>query len=480
MKNKTTSPSIQQAAQTCKSNRQVWIAYACALFAGIAPSIWLIDPGTLWDDNVYMRHYIGHAWEAGLRPFVFGNTYWRPLATSLMGFPMHWIQQMGGEGYFMMYSKAISLVLFAMAGLAAGVYALRGAVGSKAVPAIVLGVLIGMHPVFAEPSMWWSDRFDLMMCGWVALLLAASTKPENGSSMALGALLASAACLTKESGFFWTTGLAALCIIVHGKARVRLASGLALGTIACAVLRTAVITWVEPSFTGEQNDSVQSPWSLDLFISTLGRYVLHALVPGLEQGPVHLTQDMPHAEWLGLGVCAGLAVVIWACLKARSRGLYELSMIHGWVALSIVVAGAQAALVSFVAPEFVTFPSIAMRYAAPSILVLMTLAGRVAMGTSRISGLVLCGLLSAIAAAAPYSTPAKMGFASELDLWEQTQRAHPSMPSVAAQHCRMLKGNGQQSKARRFAAEWRASNPGIDAPKLDEFCPPEEAEPAGS
>ena len=463
---------MQTHSETRSGHRRVWIAFVVALLAGIAPSVWLLDGSPVWDDNYYLAHYIGKAIERGLRPFAFDSaTYWRPLGTGLMALPMHWIQPMGGEGYFMLFSKAVSLAMFALAGLAAGAYALRGADGSKAAGAAVLGVLIGIHPAFAEPSMWWSDRYDLMMCGWVALMLSASTRPESSRSLAIGALLGAAACLTKESGFFWTAGLATLCAIVHGRKQWRFAAGLALAAVVCALVRTAVIAWVAPAFFEGDPPMFERVWSLTLYLSMMGRYAIFALYPAADPGPIHFSTDLPEAMWLGVALLASMAGAIWAGLRARSQGRPEAAMAYGWFALAVAVAAAQGALVARLDIE-VTFPSFSMRYAAPSIMVLLAMAGRAAMGTGRRSAAALAGLALILVFAAPVSTPSKIGYSSEVNLWEQTYLSHPT-PEAVTQYCASLNGNGMQTKARQIAKEWRAAHPNERAPKLDKLFPVE-------
>lgn len=288
--------------------------------------------GYVWDDRYFLVDlpYLRDPelwWQAVREPLFVSQNYFRPLP--LLMFVAE--SRLGGPGAFVFHLVNVLLHAFnaaLVAGLARAVLPRDGLAPALAAGA---GLLFALHPALVENVSWISDRFDLLMTGFILLALHAELRlqtPLRRTACQAACLLGALLC--KETGAILLLLLPLWQLFLHVDGGRPLATAgalwrqsrrtyLTLGGVLLAYLglRYAALGFLY------QSDTQMAPGTLLQHLLLVGKtfatYLLLLVFPFGQVSPVHpVLTPLPLSEpsaWLGLVLLVALLAAIVVGLR---------------------------------------------------------------------------------------------------------------------------------------------------------------------
>ena len=292
--------------------------------------------GFVWDDTYFLTDmpYLRDPalwWRSVLEPLFVSGNYFRPLP--LLSFVAEY--RLAGLDAFAFHLTNLLLPAFntTLVVVLARQVAHRTGPDSEAVwKAAGAGLLFGLHPALIETVCWISDRFDLMMAGFLlAALLADSTMSSTRPRAATVCLLFLLALLCKETAVILFALLPLWRLALQA---VPEAGWLArLGQLATTTLRSSLLLLpAAATCLGLRYLALGALYRADSMIvpgnalqhfllttKTLGWYLWLLVWPFGQVGPVHpgLTPVPLHEPWgwLGMLLLVGILVALVRMLR---------------------------------------------------------------------------------------------------------------------------------------------------------------------
>lgn len=451
-----------------------WTVLCCALAAALGmPALALIGPDLIYDDARFLASFQGGGPWSCFAPFRFEALYWRPLGTLSMCAPL-WASGWTGAAAAFAASKAVSVALAVVAacvGVAASARMARGLGeqgGARSAAALACSaVLLAFSPILAEPTMWWSGRFDaLLMALLMGMMMRMGATQKDGARVGEAFAWGLALCASKETGAAWA-GLLAVLLWSRPDSR-SWSAGLGASLSIYLPARAAVAKWwtapglMLPGTMGVEwkgKGPGEMAWSA---LESLGRQATMLVAPVFDMDPAHGERLGPVWTYAVGAAAAGLIVWTWGRHARRARrGEAHWGEAWACAALAMMVVGAAKAATVWYPGELLSPQLAPGRFLAPSAMVLWVIAGAwiasAKPGSRAQAALWVLGASAALCL--PLGWQARAEWASELRLKEAVVRyGHPNSWSVGSLAL-ALSERGEVERAQAIAIDWIGRSP---------------------
>jgi len=458
--------------------KSVELAYLC-LFLLLLPATIFLTNAPVWDDShIFVRHAIWD-WNALLGPFVGNETaYWRPLTVITIAVP-------NLIGVSIWANKLINVFLMFVQGSLA-IALLGDYFGSRKTvqnlfPLIALAILLALHPIFVETTLWISARADLLMGVFVMLgvlwICRQHVKQSNAqeptpawSGLLIGFFIVWLACAAKDTGIVWAglAIIAATVLSVRSKGAWRKywgysAAGIMFANVTYLLVRGAVLGQINGLSSVVARHANSAGERFQFFVEFIFRSILAIFIPFLDPAP------FKSAGWFAGIQTVWLAALLVACVGCTCFlliRLYKTNKIGAYLSVcAIVVIVFYAVVVTFSEPTVGSILS--DRYLAPSaVLVYLVMAmqlqdvNRLKFASRQvrfnIPVALVFGLL--VMQSLVLWTSARMSWGSNLALWESAWNQKSQSRIVAGNYFTANFHLHDFSAARSIAQTWLAQN----------------------
>lgn len=457
------------------------------LFLFLLPTTIFLNNELIWDDPVIFARHAHWSVEALFGPYVInGLSYWRPATVLTIVLPNF-------IGIPIWGNKLISVILFfiqgglAIALVDAHLKSKMSAISP--VPIIALAILLAIHPVFVETTLWIAARADLLMGIFVLLGVywilhlreqeCDTQRPEpTWKGLVRGFFITWLACAAKDTGVVWA-GLALLAVLffsLHSIATWKKywwhwAAGILLAILSYLILRGHALGQVS-GFSGiALRDSSSSIDKLRLFFEFIFRSILSIFFPYFDQAPFKSSgwfSEISTALLLFIFVLA-LSAIVFLFFKLHSK-----NKVSAWLAIfAFVPIVFHALLVSFSDPFDGSILS--ARYLAPSamlfyIALTIILIERTSIETSdgqnqginQLNKTVTLIFIIVIFQSLIVWTPTRMSWSVNLNLWENSWN-HDSQSRLVAENYAVTNFNKHHfATSRNIVRHWIAKHQGLE------------------